>query len=512
MGAYRLRGAIVTGKGTRTWRAIAAVMLAAASAYAQAAGPHPAPWRSPFAFAGYAAVALVLLGAWLRARLRRAATRTRAQEALRESEERLSLALWGSGDVLLDWDLDSGTMRRLGGDRSGADADGIVDVEGLAKLMHRDDFPAVREALQAHLAGHTDHFEVVYRELTPAHDWPWKLVRARVVARDARGRPRRFSGMQQDITILKTVEKELRDLNNALDSRVQLRTAQLETRRLELEERQCELEQANGRLGEMLDELQRTQGELVEAEKMASLGRLVAGVAHEVNTPLGVGVTAVSYLRSQVAALKTSLAGRIDPAEAERLCAPIEQAAAMTETNLQRAAALVKTFKQVAVDQVNPVLRRFVVRDYLESSLQSLRPKLRQGGHEVVLHCEAGIEMTGRPDALYQVVANLVMNSLLHAFPEGHAGHLTLEVALVDGQLRLVYADDGIGMPPEVAARVFEPFFTTRRHAGGTGLGMHIVYNLVTQALGGKISCATAPGEGVRFTIIIPQTSPVGGA
>ena len=105
------------------------------------------------------------------------------------------------------------------------------------------------------------------------------------------------------------------------------------------------------------------------------------------------------------------------------------------------------------------------------------------------------------------MVANLVMNSLLHAFPEGHAGHIELDVELVDGQIRLVYVDDGVGMAADVAARVFEPFFTTRRHAGGTGLGMHIVYNLVTQALGGRISCVTAPGEGVRFTIVVPQVT-----
>jgi C4-dicarboxylate-specific signal transduction histidine kinase len=460
--------------------------------------------RSPLLYALAAVVAVALLAAWLRSRHRRAVRRAQAQAALRESEERLSLALWGSGDVLLDWDLEAGTMRRLGGDESLPEAaQGVFDISALAGLMHRDDFPAVHAALTAHFADQSEHLEVAYRERSPG--WPWKLVRARVVARDAHGRPRRFSGMQQDITRLKAVETELRELNEALDSRVRQRTEQLEARRVELEERQQALEDANRRLGEMLAELRLTQGELVEAEKMASLGRLVAGVAHEVNTPLGVGVTAVSYLRSQVASLKSALRARLDADEAERLFAPIEQAGAMTETNLQRAAALVKTFKQVAVDQTNPVLRRFVVRDYLESSLQSLRPKLRTGGHQVELRCDPGIEMTGRPDALYQVVANLVMNSLLHAFPEGEAGHIVLEVALVDGQIRLVYTDDGVGMAPEVAARVFEPFFTTRRHAGGTGLGMHIVYNLVTQALGGKIACATVPGQGVRFTLSVPQ-------
>ena len=254
----------------------------------------------------------------------------------------------------------------------------------------------------------------------------------------------------------------------------------------------------------MLDQLQRTQGELVEAEKMASLGRLVAGVAHEVNTPLGVGVTAVSYLRAQLAAVKARLHGVLGAEEADRVLAPIEQAGEMTENNLQRAAALVKTFKQVAVDQANPERRTIALREYLEATLQSMRPKLKPSGHRVQLDCDPALKWTGRPDALYQVVVNLVMNSLAHAWPDGRAGNITLAAEAAEGGVRLAYRDDGDGMAPEVAARAFEPFFTTRRGTGGTGLGLHIVYNLVTQALGGRIALATAPGEGACFTITLP--------
>jgi ligand-binding sensor domain-containing protein/signal transduction histidine kinase len=446
----------------------------------------PAPWRSPLAYAAYAAVLLGLLAYWLWLRHRRGLARRRAQEALRVSEQRLSLALWGSGDELLDWDLEAGMMRRMGGadGRAAQGTGGLNDIDSLGVLIHPDDFPAVRDALLAHFRGETEHLEVVYRERTPARDWPWKLVRARVVARHPDGTPKRFAGMQQDITRLKAVESELRELNEALDARVRERTAALEA---------------------MVDELRRTQGELVESEKMASLGRLVAGVAHEVNTPLGVGVTAVSYLRAQVAGVAAALRRFVSPEEAERLVAPIDQAAAMTENNLQRAANLVKTFKQVAVDQANPERRTIVLRDYLEATLQSLRPKLKPTGHRVELHCDPAVRMTGRPDALHQVVVNLVMNSVFHGYPDGRAGRLALDVDAVDGQVRVVYRDDGVGMPADVAARIFEPFFTTRRGSGGTGLGLHIVYNLVTQGLGGKIGCATAPGEGVAFTIVFPQ-------
>jgi signal transduction histidine kinase len=484
----------------------AAWAAAAAFAWRAEAGPAAAApalsWRSPLPIAAFALVVALALLAWLRQRLRRKAARERAQDALRRSEERLSLALWGSGDELLDWDLEAGTMQRSGGagGRAGESTGGIDDIDSLALLMHPDDFPAVRAALLAHFRGETEFLEVTYRERTRERDWPWKLVRARVVARDAHGVPRRFTGMQQDITRMKAVEQQLRELNEALDTRVQQRTAELEARRRELEA-------ANAQLSGMLEELRRTQGDLVEAEKMAALGRLVAGVAHEVNTPLGVGVTAVSFLRSQVAAVKTALRRLVGNEEADRLVAPIEQAGEMTEGNLQRAAALVRTFKQVAVDQANPDVRRFKLREYLESSLQSLRPRLRSTGHALDLQCDPAIEVTGRPDALYQIVVNLVMNSLLHGFAQGQPGGIVLAVEAADGQVRLVYSDDGAGMAQDVAARVFEPFFTTRRHAGGTGLGMHIVYNLVTQALGGRIALATAPGQGVRFTIVFPQGS-----
>jgi C4-dicarboxylate-specific signal transduction histidine kinase len=272
----------------------------------------------------------------------------------------------------------------------------------------------------------------------------------------------------------------LRELNEALDERVRQRTAELEER----------------------------QAELVEAEKMASLGRLVAGVAHEVNTPLGVGVTAVSFLRDQIGAVKNALLRHIGADEADRIIAPMEHAGELTETNLKRAANLVKTFKQVAVDQTNPDFRTIGVREYLESSLQSLQPRLKMFGHRVELRCDPNIQMTGRPDVLYQIIVNLVMNSILHAFANVPDGRIAVDIEMVGKQLRLTYVDNGVGMSADVAARIFEPFFTTRRGTGGTGLGMHIVYNLVNQALAGRISCTTAPGQGVRFVIEFPQVHP----
>ena len=458
-------------------------------------------------YAVYAVAIAVLLLLLARQWHRRRAVREAARRAIEQSEERLSMALWASGDELLDWDLRTGRFLRLGGDATHV-VEGMTSIEAIATLVHPEDFPAVRNALHEHFARASDYIEMSYRARSRTGAWPWRLLRARVVARDAAGNPLRVAGSQKDISRIKAVEAELRELNEALDERVRERTRELEARQAEIEARQRDLEGANTQLNAMLDELRRTQGELVESEKMASLGRLVAGVAHEVNTPLGVGVTAVSFLMEQIDIVADALRTHLQPGEVEEIVGPIRHAGELTESNLQRAAELVKTFKQVAVDQTNPEYRTIVVREYLEDTLQSLHPRLKQPGHRVELAVDPALTMTGRPDVLYQVIVNLVMNSIVHAFPKGVVGTIRIAVRAEGAMLRLVYADDGVGMAPEVACRVFEPFFTTRRESGGTGLGMHIVYNLVTQALAGRIACASTPGQGVRFDVVFPRVHP----
>ena len=265
------------------------------------------------------------------------------------------------------------------------------------------------------------------------------------------------------------------------------------------------LRAAHDELERHVEELRRTQADLLETEKMASLGRLVAGVAHEVNTPLGIALTAVSFLRDQTRDLRAKLKAR---GIVDIETGPLETASAMVESNLARAAGLVRNFKQVAVDQSTIHFRAVAVREYLDASLQSLHPTLRRAGHTVVVECGPELLMTSRPDALHQIVVNLIMNSVMHAWPAGSAGTMRIGVTADNERLVLRYEDDGVGMEPAVAAQMFEPFFTTKREHGGTGLGMHIVYNLVTQALAGRINCVTAPSRGVRFDIVFPMVHP----
>jgi signal transduction histidine kinase len=257
-----------------------------------------------------------------------------------------------------------------------------------------------------------------------------------------------------------------------------------------------------------LDDLRAMQSQMVETEKLAALGGLVAGVAHEINTPVGIAVTAASHLVDRTAEFRSEWgAGSLKRSALERFIESVTDSGQLILANLQRSNDLIQSFKQVAVDQSSEARRIFGVRAYLEDILSSLRPRLKRTTHLVEIECDPDLTITSYPGALAQVVTNLVLNSVVHGYAEGEGGRLRLEAAASDGGVRLVYSDDGIGIPSETLARIFDPFFTTRRAQGGSGLGLHIVYNLVTQRLGGTVSVRSEPGRGAEFTIDIPDAS-----
>lgn len=253
-------------------------------------------------------------------------------------------------------------------------------------------------------------------------------------------------------------------------------------------------------------ELQETQDKLVESEKMASLSGLVAGVSHEINTPVGNAVTAASHLQEQFGDIQQRYqAGQMKRADFEGHLEQTERGLGIILSNLERAHELVQSFKQVAVDQNSEAREDFQVCAYLEKVITSLDPTLKKTPHRVELDCDQEVILHSYPGALSQVVTNLVMNSVSHAYEESaEGGTMRLRVRAQEGELLLDYSDDGAGIPPEVQERIFEPFFTTKRGQGGSGLGMHVVYNLVTQKLGGEIVCHSTPGEGTRFAISLP--------
>jgi signal transduction histidine kinase len=261
-------------------------------------------------------------------------------------------------------------------------------------------------------------------------------------------------------------------------------------------------------LSDALANVSAMQTQMVESEKLAALGSLVAGMAHEINTPVGIAVTAASHLVQRTTELREAWqAGSMKRSTLDRYIEAVKDSSRLILTNLERSNELVQSFKQVAVDQSSEARRTFRVRSYLEDILRSLRPKLKRTPHLVEIDCDPGLILTSYPGALAQVVTNLVLNSVVHAYPEGVSGRITLAAAAHDSGVRLDYSDDGCGIPDELRRHIFEPFFTTRRAAGGSGLGLHIVYNLVTQRLGGTITVDSAAGKGTRFTVDIPDAA-----
>jgi PAS domain S-box-containing protein len=245
---------------------------------------------------------------------------------------------------------------------------------------------------------------------------------------------------------------------------------------------------------------------LLEAEKMAALGAMVAGVAHEMATPVGIGVTAASHLAELCDEGRDQLeSGRLTRSGLDELLQSMQQAAGAVQANLARAADLIQNFKQVAIDQSSGQERDFDLAEYLDEIVLSLRPRLKGTPYRLVVDCPPGIVIHGDPGALYRVVANMVVNSLDHGFEALLAGNIAISVACRGNSIVMEYRDDGRGMTREQRQRLYEPFYTTKRNRGGTGLGMHIVWSNVKHALGGTISCASSPGKGTRFTLVVPR-------
>jgi two-component system, NtrC family, sensor kinase len=270
-----------------------------------------------------------------------------------------------------------------------------------------------------------------------------------------------------------------------------------------------ELGRRKGEAEEALARLKEAQDQLVQTEKLASLGALVAGVAHEINTPVGIALSCASHLDDSTRAMRTLFeADDIDVGDFERFMETATDTARLILSNCERAADLIRSFKQVAVDRTSAGRREFDLAGAIRETLASLGPSLRPAGHEVAIACPEGITVDGNPGALSQVLTNLVMNSILHGYEDGQRGRLSITVDQPDPTIvRLVYADDGKGIPKANLRRVFDPFFTTRRGSGGTGLGLHIVYNLVHATLGGTVTAYSREGKGASFTVTFPKVA-----
>lgn len=306
-------------------------------------------------------------------------------------------------------------------------------------------------------------------------------------------------------TIRKNI-KEINDTNQALrlvhdqlEDKVKLRTQDLLTMNEELQAVNLESKQN-------LEKLQQAQTHLVESEKMASLGNLVAGISHEINTPIGVGVTAVSHLQVITKEFNELYKnGGLSRQNLTDYLAESDEAVAIIFSNLERASQLIRSFKQVSVDQSNEAMRMFNVKKYLGEILLSLHPNLKRTHHKITVNCDDNLVMDSFPGAFAQIITNFILNSLAHAYDPNDAGQIVITIVEdARGRVRLTYSDDGKGMEKAVMDKIFEPFFTTKRGMGGTGLGLSVLYNIVKQKFGGTIECRSELGKGTTFIIDFP--------
>ena len=260
-----------------------------------------------------------------------------------------------------------------------------------------------------------------------------------------------------------------------------------------------------------LRNLRETQNSLIEAEKLAALGRLVAGVAHEVNNPVGISLTVASSLERKTALFAAEVArGEIRRSRLNEFLETSRDASSQLVANLNRAAELITSFKQVAADRNYSDQRIFDLGDLTEQVVMSLRPGLRKHHLTLTVDCQPNLIMNSYPGPYGQVLTNLFLNSVAHAFPDGKPGTINIQVRESDkDNVEVIFSDNGCGMSLDVRRRAFDPFFTTRRDQGGTGLGLHIVYSIVTNRLGGRLDLDSEPGGGTRIQLILPRVAPL---
>jgi PAS domain S-box-containing protein len=258
-----------------------------------------------------------------------------------------------------------------------------------------------------------------------------------------------------------------------------------------------------------LRNLRETQNSLIEAEKLAALGRLVAGIAHEINNPVGTSLTVASTLERKAAMIAKEMEqGTLRRSSLNEFIGISREASSQLVANLDHAAALIQSFKQVATDRNYSNQRVFDLRDLTEQAAMSLRPGLGKKNLIFNVECETDLIMNSYPGPYGQVLTNLFHNSVAHAFPAGGGGAIDIKVqAFGDDHVEIIFSDDGCGMSPEVRRKAFDPFFTTRRDQGHTGLGLHIVHTIVANCLEGRLTLDSAPGKGTKIQLILPRSA-----
>lgn len=325
------------------------------------------------------------------------------------------------------------------------------------------------------------------------------------------------------LSIFRRQKQKIREkeaINKKLEIMVSERTHELEEKNIEVlkmveKEKESKHEIAvnletiteqHHQLEDMMEKLKETQEELVQKEKMASLGALVAGIAHEVNTPIGICVTGITHLKHHYEELKAKVEDETaTDDDLEAFFEDLEECCHMIISNTGKAADLIQSFKRIAVDQSSEDVRELQIRQYLDEIIISMKPMLKRLPHTISISCPNDIMMNTVAGALSQIITNLIQNSVLHAFKDDVAGEITISVVEESNHYHIYYEDNGAGMDENQVNNYFEPFFTTKRNQGGSGLGGHLIFNLVTGKLNGKITLKSQLNQGIQVDITLPK-------
>ncbi|MCG7536826.1 tetratricopeptide repeat protein [Pseudoalteromonas sp. OOF1S-7] len=404
---------------------------------------------------------------------------TDAHQKIEEKEQKLSLALWGSGDVLWDWDLASGLITRENAESMAGIPQQSVNsgARHFGDYVFGDDQVRLASEIDALLNNEQDAFAISYRVRTSDNEWLWVHDKGKVVARDECGKPTRLSGIQHDITLLKQQEADLLVLNSELETLVKKRTQALES---------------------TLAELRETQTNLVEAEKMVALGAVVAGIAHEINTPLGTAIMASSNIEVQLHSLGTN--ARSGSLTREGLFEGLDtltESVQLTQSALQRTGGLVEQFKKVAVKGRFEQRGTCQLCELVSTAFNLACDSEQRRGVELIL--PEPVTLFTYIDALLQVLEILFINTLQHGTTQQS---LILKVSAIrtEDAIQLCVEDNGHGVVAADRQKIFDPFYTTARHKGNVGLGLHIVYNLVTHVFKSEIQCEQSSFGGAKFS------------
>jgi signal transduction histidine kinase len=330
----------------------------------------------------------------------------------------------------------------------------------------------------------------------------------------------RLSTAKQEIL---SANHKLDDQNLVLEQEVAKKTSSLSTTMLEMNKQQRELigqqeqlkaenirrsqteqtlTQTNKELKNSIQELSKAQERLLDAEKMAILGKLSAEISHEINTPIGVSITSTSYLSDLLSSLQEDINNqKLTKRSLDDFANNADQSLRLLLNNLNRASDLITSYKQVAVDQTSDKTRKINVAQYLNEIIQSLHPKLKKTKHTIKVNCADNIDIYCHAGAISQIFTNLIINSIIHGFDSIESGTITINAMLKGERLFLHYQDNGIGVPQDKLSQLFDPFYTTKSGDGGTGLGTHIINELVTDTLNGQIVAHSEAGQGLSYDI-----------